>query len=108
VPPHSPDFLGEEGHDVCILLNEAYAVLSDPDARAKYNATLEQTLVDYEDDYTGNNEVDAPSTLGVWWQWGTARGGRGNAGQDLGVRQGGDWPRLLKLYRSCSLLPTQA
>lgn len=48
-----PDFLGDEGHDVCILLNEAYAILSDHGERAKYNAKLEQTLIDYEDDYTG-------------------------------------------------------
>lgn len=48
-----PDFLGDEGHDVCIMLNEAYAMLSDPDSRAKYNAKLEQTLIDFEDDYTG-------------------------------------------------------
>ena len=50
----SPDFLGEEGHDICILLNEAYATLSDPITRDLYNHKLEQTLVDYEDDFTGN------------------------------------------------------
>jgi hypothetical protein len=49
----SPDFLGDEGHDICILLNEAYSVLSQPTARAEYNQKLEQTLTDYEDDYTG-------------------------------------------------------
>lgn len=48
-----PDFMGEEGHDLCILLNEAYDTLSDPDLRAAYNAKLEQTLIDFEDDYTG-------------------------------------------------------
>lgn len=53
IPLHSPDFLGEEGHDVCILLNEAYAALMDPDTRAAYNVKLEQTLTDFEDDYTG-------------------------------------------------------
>lgn len=53
IPFHSPDFLGEEGHDVCILLNEAYAALMDPDTRAAYNVKLEQTLTDFEDDYTG-------------------------------------------------------
>lgn len=37
-----PDFLGDEGHDLCILLNEAYDVLSDPDERSQYNAKLEQ------------------------------------------------------------------
>lgn len=50
----SPDFLGDEGHDICILLNEAYATLSDPISRDAYNQKLEQTLVDYEDDFTGN------------------------------------------------------
>ncbi|KAG1661532.1 hypothetical protein FOA52_000042 [Chlamydomonas sp. UWO 241] len=48
-----PDFLGEEGHDLCILLNEAYDVLSDPNERSAFNAKLEQALVDFEDDYTG-------------------------------------------------------
>jgi hypothetical protein len=52
-PPASPDFMGEEGHDLCILLNEAYDTLSNPDLRAAYNAKLEQTLIDFEDDYTG-------------------------------------------------------
>ena len=57
LPPaaHSPDFLGDEGHDICILLNEAYSILSEATAREAYNLKLEQTLVDYEDDYTGNS-----------------------------------------------------
>lgn len=48
-----PDFLGDDGHDICILLNEAYTVLSDGASREKYNARLEQALKDSEDDYTG-------------------------------------------------------
>ncbi|GFH15287.1 uncharacterized protein HaLaN_11486, partial [Haematococcus lacustris] len=48
-----PDFAGDEGHDLCILLNEAYDVLSDPQQRERYNARLEQALKDEEDDYTG-------------------------------------------------------
>eukprot|EP00955_Chlamydomonas_euryale_P028238 297599-Chlamydomonas_euryale.AAC.2 len=48
------DVMGDEqGHNVCILLNEAYDTLSNPDQRATYNASLEQALIDFEDDYTG-------------------------------------------------------
>lgn len=42
-----------EGHQICVLLNEAYMVLSDPMSRLKYNAQLDQALQDQEDDYTG-------------------------------------------------------
>lgn len=49
-----PDILGEaEGHNICILLNEAYEVLTDPDKRAAYDVQLEQALAADEDDYTG-------------------------------------------------------
>ncbi|GBF99059.1 hypothetical protein Rsub_11830 [Raphidocelis subcapitata] len=48
-----PDFMGDVGHNICILLNEAYEVLMDPDARAKYNAQLEAALADEEDGYSG-------------------------------------------------------
>mmetsp|Transcript_8001 Transcript_8001/g.14361 ORF Transcript_8001/g.14361 Transcript_8001/m.14361 type:complete len:406 (-) Transcript_8001:474-1691(-) len=48
-----PDFLGEKGHDICILLNEAYEVLSDPGERAAYNYKLEQALIDSSDGYSG-------------------------------------------------------
>lgn len=48
-----PDFLGQKGHNVCILLNEAYAVLSDPDTRSQYNVQLEQALADEDDSFTG-------------------------------------------------------
>uniref|UniRef100_A0A7S0S1M0 J domain-containing protein n=1 Tax=Chlamydomonas leiostraca TaxID=1034604 RepID=A0A7S0S1M0_9CHLO len=48
-----PDFLGDEGHDICILLNEAYQVLSEPVTRDAYNARLEAALKDDEDDFTG-------------------------------------------------------
>ncbi len=49
-----PDILGEaEGHNICILLNEAYEVLTDPDKRAAYDVQLEQALEADEDDYTG-------------------------------------------------------
>ncbi|BDA47700.1 probable chaperone protein DnaJ at N-terminal half [Coccomyxa sp. Obi] len=48
-----PDFLGDEGHDLCILLNEAYSVLSNPRHRQAYNARLQEQLQDDLDDYTG-------------------------------------------------------
>jgi ferredoxin len=48
-----PDYLGDEGHNICILLNEAYEVLMDAGARQAYNAKLETALADDDDDYTG-------------------------------------------------------
>jgi len=48
-----PDFLGEDGHNICILLNEAYDTLSDPKRRAAYNYELEQALMDDSDGFTG-------------------------------------------------------
>eukprot|EP00775_Hariotina_reticulata_P004234 gene4234-4483_t len=48
-----PDYLGDQGHNICILLNEAYEVLSDEGARQAYNARLETALADEEDSYTG-------------------------------------------------------
>lgn len=47
-----PD-VNDDGHELCILLNEAYTTLSNPMARLKYNAQLEQAIQDVEDDYTG-------------------------------------------------------
>ncbi|KAK9814414.1 hypothetical protein WJX72_005581 [[Myrmecia] bisecta] len=48
-----PDYLGDEGHNMCILLNEAYEILSDARQRQAYNAKLEQALVDERDAYSG-------------------------------------------------------
>lgn len=48
-----PDYLGDKGHNICILLNEAYETLTDEDCRSKYNAKLETALADEEDAYTG-------------------------------------------------------
>eukprot|EP00878_Enallax_costatus_P000241 GHUV01000305.1.p1 GENE.GHUV01000305.1~~GHUV01000305.1.p1 ORF type:complete len:287 (+),score=61.61 GHUV01000305.1:1160-2020(+) len=48
-----PDYKGDEGHNICILLNEAYEVLMDGGARQAYNARLETALADDDDDYTG-------------------------------------------------------
>mmetsp|Transcript_32885 Transcript_32885/g.84020 ORF Transcript_32885/g.84020 Transcript_32885/m.84020 type:complete len:392 (-) Transcript_32885:319-1494(-) len=48
-----PDYLGGKGHEICILLNEAYEVLSDPSERAAYNYQLEQAIIDTTDGYSG-------------------------------------------------------
>ncbi|KAG2486924.1 hypothetical protein HYH03_014423 [Edaphochlamys debaryana] len=48
-----PDYLGERGHNICILLNEAYQTLSDPESRQLYNTKLEQALEDEDEAYTG-------------------------------------------------------
>ncbi|KIY91483.1 hypothetical protein MNEG_16481 [Monoraphidium neglectum] len=48
-----PDFLGDVGHNICILLNEAYEVLMDGTARAAYDSQLEAALADEADGYTG-------------------------------------------------------
>jgi DnaJ-class molecular chaperone len=48
-----PDYMGDRGHNICILLNEAYETLMDEGARAAYNAQLETALADEDDGYTG-------------------------------------------------------
>lgn len=48
-----PDYLGDDGHNICVLLNEAYQILSDPTARQRYNVQLEQALADDDESYTG-------------------------------------------------------
>lgn len=48
-----PDFLGAKGHNISILLNEAYSVLSDTDSRNQYNLALEQALADEDDSFSG-------------------------------------------------------
>lgn len=49
-----PDISGDEiGHNLCILLNEAYEVLSDPEQRREYNRALDEALADEQDGYTG-------------------------------------------------------
>ena len=47
------DIVGDEGHDTCILLNEAYVVLSDPEQRSAYNKELDEALQLEDDGYTG-------------------------------------------------------
>lgn len=49
-----PDISGDErGHNMCILLNEAYSVLSDADQRLEYNRALDEALTDEEDGFSG-------------------------------------------------------
>jgi ferredoxin len=49
-----PDISGDDvGHNLCIILNEAYEVLSDPEQRRAYNHALDEALADELDGYTG-------------------------------------------------------
>lgn len=48
-----PDKSGDDGHDLCIMLNEAYAILKDPVARQLYDAELAVQREDDEDEFTG-------------------------------------------------------
>ena len=48
-----PDISGDESMNMCILLNEAYTVLSDPEQRSEYNRMLDEALEDENDGYTG-------------------------------------------------------
>ena len=49
-----PDISGDDvGHNLCIILNEAYEVLSDPEQRRAYNHALDEALSDESDGYTG-------------------------------------------------------
>lgn len=47
------DVAGDDAHDTCILLNEAYTVLSDPEKRSLYNRELDQALALEDDGFTG-------------------------------------------------------
>mmetsp|Transcript_37808 Transcript_37808/g.95527 ORF Transcript_37808/g.95527 Transcript_37808/m.95527 type:complete len:206 (-) Transcript_37808:1183-1800(-) len=58
-----PDYLGGKGHEICILLNEAYEVLSDPSERAAYNYQLEQAIIDTTDGYSGGDRPEQGSYL---------------------------------------------
>jgi len=49
-----PDVSGDEdGHDMCVLLNEAYAILKNPELRALHDADLAQQREDDEDGFSG-------------------------------------------------------
>lgn len=49
-----PDISGDDrGHNMCILLNEAYQILSDAERRREYNRALDEALSDEDDGYTG-------------------------------------------------------
>lgn len=42
-----------DGHELCVLLNEAYETLTDSERRAAYDAELYQNLLDEDDGFTG-------------------------------------------------------
>jgi len=48
-----PDLAGPEGHEMTILLNEAYETLVNERTRAQYNQMRVVLMMDEEDDYTG-------------------------------------------------------
>mmetsp|Transcript_11035 Transcript_11035/g.36268 ORF Transcript_11035/g.36268 Transcript_11035/m.36268 type:complete len:324 (+) Transcript_11035:3-974(+) len=47
-----PDIAGDAGEEVCVLLNDAYAVLTDPKLRRDYNESVYKPLQDGEMAYT--------------------------------------------------------
>jgi hypothetical protein len=48
-----PDYLGDAGHNACILLNEAYEVLVDTEQRNWYDFRLNRAKEELDDGYTG-------------------------------------------------------
>ena len=48
-----PDVCGEDGHEMCIILNDAYDVLSEKKSRRNYDAARVVALQDEEEGYTG-------------------------------------------------------
>mmetsp|Transcript_6942 Transcript_6942/g.12009 ORF Transcript_6942/g.12009 Transcript_6942/m.12009 type:complete len:373 (-) Transcript_6942:69-1187(-) len=48
-----PDIYGDDGHNMCILLNQAYETLSDLDNRATYDRKLKNARLDEEAGFTG-------------------------------------------------------
>lgn len=48
-----PDYTGEAGHNMCILLNEAYDVLTNPAMRRVYDEALDSHLEDEGAGFTG-------------------------------------------------------
>ena len=48
-----PDYTGDAGHNLCILLNEAYDVLSSPSLRRLYDQALDAHLEDEGAGFTG-------------------------------------------------------
>ncbi|KAG7671360.1 hypothetical protein Ndes2526B_g02141 [Nannochloris sp. 'desiccata'] len=73
-----PDISGDDvGHNLCIILNEAYEVLSDPEQRREYNHALDEALADELDGYTGE-----PLSK---WMADTKMGKNSNADESRGV-----------------------
>ena len=52
---------GDDGHDMCILLNTAYETLSDDNGRAVYDRKLLNARMDEEVGFTGK----CPASRGV-------------------------------------------
>ena len=48
-----PDRSGDDGHDLCVVLNDAYAILKDPVQREAYDAELAVQREDDLDEFTG-------------------------------------------------------
>ena len=48
-----PDYTGDDGHQMCVLLNSAYDTLSDPEERSFYDQQLAKAQLDNADGYTG-------------------------------------------------------
>jgi len=48
-----PDRSGDEGTDLCVVLNDAYAILKDPVSRDIYDAELQVQMEDDDDEFTG-------------------------------------------------------
>lgn len=59
-----------DNRNMCVLLNEAYEVLSDPQQRQLYNAELDAALADEDDGYTGEplSKWMANTKMGKNWK----------------------------------------
>merc|ERR1719254_212538 len=60
-----PDVAGPSGTDMCMLLNEAYEVLSEPDKRKIYN----EELATRRGRERRNQPVKVSTDLGPTWKW---------------------------------------
>ena len=48
-----PDLAGDEGHNMCVLLNSAYDTLSDETDRYNYDVKLHKARADASDGFSG-------------------------------------------------------
>ena len=60
-----PDKIGDEGHELCILLNEAYTVLRDADQREEHDVERREFVND-GDGYGGTAEAYTGEPLSKW------------------------------------------